>query len=574
MATTINKDTKDITFAGSPQFIAATDVAAITIAANFFVLLKIWVGDKTAIPATDQESLFLPAIPTGQELETSISFEISKYLVNYIDDGTYVDSDGINYNGDSAVWYRYTISADTGSLPITSDVKLATNGVGRIVDGTNPGTTVVLENNKIFGNHSTKSILDPSGKYVVPVYIGDNSSNNGISTDTQGISISGLGFTLNSIDSREQVAYVPLSSSTFGSEWVDDGQIKYTIDNSNGNTPLRGLSFNKAEGDYLDLGIVPLLNSQDSYVKLKFQMFGLVDEQRPFGYAVSGSNQFNYFQLAGDDRWRLQNANITVTPSVYPNPSFYQEMDITVEDFPAKELQVAIDGLPILTEGTYADRLESSIQFYIGALNLNGVAGNFTSLVFTDAEFFNGTTTKVFNFGNNWNGAINHGGTPVVAYNGGDDMPTWLSVDNQYTIDINCSKGEPMALKYINFSGVLDTFPINGIGKEAITVKKTQYNNAILESDLSFNPLSHVKKTFISNGTQRFDLGTGWIDESSNEMVDELLLSKLVWLETKDQVYPIQIKTNSIQKINRVWNNKLDYSFRVDVANQIINNLT
>jgi hypothetical protein len=192
------------------------------------------------------------------------------------------------------------------------------------------------------------------------------------------------------------------------------------------------------------------------------------------------------------------------------------------------------------------------------------------SVIFTEIEFFNGTETKTCNFDNNWGGGINYGGVEVVSYDGGS---TWGNIDT-YTINIDCSKGNPMALKYYNFSGVLDTLPINGIGTESIVTEKTNYQNSILDSDYNYNTLSHIDKTFSSNGKTRYDVSTGWIYEESNQMVEELLLSKSVWLENNEGAIPVQIDTKTIQKINRLWKKQVDYSFSMSAATPIINEIT
>ena len=112
----------------------------------------------------------------------------------------------------------------------------------------------------------------------------------------------------------------------------------------------------------------------------------------------------------------------------------------------------------------------SGSPFYLGCRNNQGVPSNFCASVFTDIEFFNGTTTKTFNDANDWNGAINYGGVRVVST---DNGATWEAAPKQeYCIKIECSKGDPMVMKFVNFNGMLDTFPINGSGRETITTTK------------------------------------------------------------------------------------------------------
>ena len=300
----------------------------------FFISLKIWNGDKTSIPVDAVIDLALPPTTNVFDSETSewtatVSFEISKYLESYIDDGVYIQSSGTNYNGDNAVWYQYSASASGsggGNFPVTSSVKLATSGVGYTTEGSNPGTTVASEDGKVFGNHSKKLIADPNGSYLIPVYIGDNSNNEEIRTKTQNITITSLGFTLNSINSGEQIAYIPLNSSTFGSEWATNKEIKYQV-YANIGAAIYGLSFNGID-TYIDLGIVPLLNSSNSYVKTNFRAYNWESFDYPFGYFNSSSDRFYLYRASvNEERYGIQSTTETiVTPTTYPNPDTYQEV--------------------------------------------------------------------------------------------------------------------------------------------------------------------------------------------------------------------------------------------------------
>jgi hypothetical protein len=575
MATTITKDTKDITFAGSPQFITAKDVFLAAQADNFFVFLRIWSGDKTAIPVDVTVDLFLPAIFVQQDesgYETKVTFEISKYLEDYINAGEYVPSSGtIPYNGSAAVWYNYEVSATGsggGNSPVTSATKLATSGRGLIEDGSNPGTTVASENGKIFGKHSRSLVVDPNGEYMIPIYVGDDSTNVSLDTKTQVIGLAtDLSMTLNSIDSNEQIGYVFLNKFILGSEWEAGNEICLSIINST--TALDGISFNASNQTYMNLGIVPMLNSLDSYVKTNFVAFNW-DLKKPFGYDNGGNDNFWFYRINAQNKsvWSLQNGTGVDAPQLVSSDS-YQETEVTVSA--ANELGVTIAGDDALLDAPYTNLANSGLDFYLGCYNQGGTAVDFTSSVFTDIEFYNGVTTKTFNHANNWNGAINYGGKHVVSYDAG---LTWNTPNEyEYCINVECSKGEPMVLKYINLNGVLDTLPMNGINKENIVVKKTNYQNYILDTNYDFNPLSHLDKTFTSNGGIKFTLGTGWIRQESNDMVKELLISKLAWLETSEGIYPVQIDTNTLQMISRTWNKKFDYSFNATVSTPLLNNI-
>ena len=61
--TTVIKDTQEITFTGSPQWITASDEFAAAPADNFYISLYVWEGGKVADkPLTATEQRFLPSL--------------------------------------------------------------------------------------------------------------------------------------------------------------------------------------------------------------------------------------------------------------------------------------------------------------------------------------------------------------------------------------------------------------------------------------------------------------------------------------------------------------------------------
>lgn len=572
MATTIEKDTKEITFVGSPQFIAvADDGNAAAAAVNYFIDIRAWTGLKASIPAAANYELFLPA-ETVSGILTKTSFEISKFVKEFIDSDNYIASTGTIYNGDGAVWYEYRVSADNGAGAITSPVRLALDGYGHYEEGTNPGTTVADENFKVFGNHSTKLVYNNSDSYLIPIYVGNGSLNKDLITDTQVIELdTELGFTLGSLESSEQIAYINLNSTTMGADWVEGATFNYGVGSVPATSFIKGISFDGV-GTYMDLGIVPLLNSADSYVNMKFKAFNWASGQRPFGYNVSTPNGFEMYRGATAENYRLQANETIITPSVYPTPDNYQEMNIVVTNWASKELAVLVDGNDILTDALFTEREESSIPFYLGARNNNGMPLNFAAVIFTEFESFNGTTTKLFNDANDWNGATNHGGSPVISF---DDGATWSSQDsvNYYSALVQCKKGNPMSLKYMNSFGVVDEFPLNGKDEETITVERTRYRNNTLNDSFNYSITEHVNKIFFVNGSKIINVSTGWTYEASDNMITELMISKTIWLELNGVTYPVTINDTNKKIFNRTWGSEIGYDFVLEVATPLINNM-
>lgn len=195
-------------------------------------------------------------------------------------------------------------------------------------------------------------------------------------------------------------------------------------------TIMRGLRFN-GSNQYLNIGQVPMLNSADSYVILKYKASNWENVKWPFGYFNTGADAFGMYRNGvNEERYQLLTTpNIVVTPTEYPNPNSYQEFRVNVENWNGginPTLTVSIGGNRILGMSgvVFSPVSTSSIDFFIGCYNLQGGGANFTELEFFSFESFNGTTKKEVNFKNNWDGAtLVNNPSPIYSIDGGT---TWL----------------------------------------------------------------------------------------------------------------------------------------------------
>lgn len=194
---------------------------------------------------------------------------------------------------------------------------------------------------------------------------------------------------------------------------------------------LTGIQFDGVS-TYMDLGIVPVINNLDSYIKMSFKAVNWDDElSSPYGYTVSESNKNNFVRAATYDVIGIQSDPAFVFPTRYVNPNTYQELIISSD---GSLISVDVGGVNILDNYSYSNESVSPLNFFIGADNDSGLgAQRFTDVVFTELEFYNGVTTKTFNAANNWNGATNFGGVEVYSIDGGDTWtttnPTEISID-------------------------------------------------------------------------------------------------------------------------------------------------
>ena len=544
--------------------------ARTTLFTAYNIEVFIWEGDLTADkPSTATLSLTVPAESvTGETYSYAAYFDLGRYIQPYLD---YLPKT-TNYQKGVWVQYEYTRNLVLSDPPVVSDVLYALLGANRYDVGNTSPTPQTEFNGVVMGCNSNELTCHPESDLVAPVYVGSDSTNAKIVTETQAIDLTTLGATLNSDDSNEQIFYIPLNATTFGSEWQEGKTIKYYITDSTGSAIIEGISFNGSTS-YMDLGIVPMLNSDDSFVKLTFRPF-YSNLTMPFGYNNTNPDIFNLVKYTGYEQYSLLSNIISVNPSDYPNINTLQEF--YVYDSPASgasdptlNLEIGGNLIGAMEDVDYVRRLESGIPFYLGARNNGGTAQNFTSCVFTKAEFYNGTEKKLFNSANNWKGATNYGGVKVYSLDGGD---TWNTEgDNvEYSLRLKCFKGDAKAIRYYNCDGVIVDIPVNGRLTESANYQRKTFNNFTLNDTGGWDPSIHSKKAYQSNGRESFVVHTGWVKESVNEMVKDMLLSKAVWLVYGSNEIPVVVKDTQKKFINRLWEKEIGYTINLEASNEIL----
>ena len=538
----------------------------------------IWEGDVTSNkPLSPTLSLTIVANETDMfpDPDSRVGyFDLGRYVQPYLE---FLPKDG-NYQ--KGVWVQYETRRNNYPLdPVVTGLQLfALLGANRYEKGETNYFIQDVFNGVVMGCNSNELTCSPDSSLIAPVFVGGVSTNAKIVTSTQSIDLTSLGATLNSDDSGEQIFYVPLNENTFGSEWQEGKSIKYFITDSDGQPYLEGIEFDGIS-TYMDLGIVPMLNSSDSYVKLTFKAtnYGVGNNDWAFGYDNNFSSG-DLFQMRKqstmENYFLLSNVVTTVNPSDYPNPDSYQEFrvyDSPISTPSLPTLNVEIGGYLVadMEDVDYVRKDYSGLPFYLGARNNMGVAENFTNIRFTEAEFFNGTELKIFNAANNWGGATNYGGVKVYSTDGGN---TWTTEEpqNEYCLRIKCFKGEATALRYYNCEGVLIDIPINGRVTESETYNKKTFNNFTLDNDGGWNPTIHSNKPYLSNGKELYLVHTGWVKESVNDMIKDLLISKAVWIIKDGLQTPVVVTDNQKKFINRLWEKEVGYSINLEASNKIL----
>ena len=115
---------------------------------------------------------------------------------------------------------QYSATPDVvGGTVFNSTVALALLGVNEYADNSTGSVADTSFNGMVMGNYSRELNCDVNGELIIPIYVGSNSTNAKIVTDTQSINLTALGATLNSDDSGEQVFYATLNATNLDRDW-------------------------------------------------------------------------------------------------------------------------------------------------------------------------------------------------------------------------------------------------------------------------------------------------------------------------------------------------------------------
>ena len=130
-------------------------------------------------------------------------------------------------------------------------------------------------------------------------------------------------------------------------------------------------------------------------------------------------------------------------------------------------------------------------------------------------------------------------------------------------------------LVFYNKFGALQQMPFNKKSIESLTTTSKTYQKNIIDlsSTPRYNTEKHQTRQFQMQGQEKITVNTGYIDESFNEVIRQLLLSEQVYLDDGTTVRPVVLDTNSLTfktSVNdRLTNYTIDLSFASNKINDI-----
>lgn len=137
-------------------------------------------------------------------------------------------------------------------------------------------------------------------------------------------------------------------------------------------------------------------------------------------------------------------------------------------------------------------------------------------------------------------------------------------------INISECKYKPIKLKFSNRYGAIQNLWFFKKSIESVKVKSDTYNRFNISYG-SYDKTKHQIKEYNKQSSQSIKLNTGYVDESYNDVMQELLQSELVWMvnENNDNI-PVNVKTSSLTFKTSVNDNLVDYSIDIEYSFNVI----
>jgi hypothetical protein len=136
-----------------------------------------------------------------------------------------------------------------------------------------------------------------------------------------------------------------------------------------------------------------------------------------------------------------------------------------------------------------------------------------------------------------------------------------------------CDRHTPIKCVFINKFGVHQEFYFFAKKSESFSTTGENYISNIVAGDGSYDVRRHQYVDFNKNGKIKYNLSTGYISESDNAYVQELLLSEYVWLVLSGSVVPVRITSTSVDYKTSLNDKLVAYTMDFEQSNDIISTI-
>ena len=144
------------------------------------------------------------------------------------------------------------------------------------------------------------------------------------------------------------------------------------------------------------------------------------------------------------------------------------------------------------------------------------------------------------------------------------------------TLEAVCEiKYDQLQVIFYNKFGALQVMPFFKKSTTSMNVTSNEFKRNIMEFDNepTYDISKHDIATLSVNGNERISMNTGFIDESFNEVIKQLMLSEQIWVDNGTTVLPINLNSKSLtfkKSVNdKLINYSIDFSYAFDTINNI-----
>jgi len=214
---------------------------------------------------------------------------------------------------------------------------------------------------------------------------------------------------------------------------------------------------------------------------------------------------------------------------------------------------------------------------YIPVLaNLSVNSGSDTLSGATTVNFKNGSSTvstvTVPTGVSNSNNAIAYA-TSTTATLTSVDIVTGGSTETITIEEQPCNRFTNLPLVFVNKSGALQKVNFFLKSLESVNVEKEEFKTNTLTTGATYSINAHQYKNRNINSRETIVLNTGYVNDSYNQVIEEILFTKRCWLFKNNQYLPVIPQDKSVQfktSLNdRLANYTMTFNFAFDKINTI-----
>ena len=126
---------------------------------------------------------------------------------------------------------------------------------------------------------------------------------------------------------------------------------------------------------------------------------------------------------------------------------------------------------------------------------------------------------------------------------------------------------EPQFVQFVNRYGGLDFIWFFKMRTDSISTESKEYK--LLQPNLNYDTTIGQNAKYNFNGKQSVRMNTGFVNENYNELIQDLILSEKVWINS----IPAIVKSTGTEFKTQIRNKNINYEIEFEYAFDLINNM-